>query len=118
MKATHELGFNVAGTVGNFDREEFNGGVTVPIIADVLSVRGSYESSEFDGSWKNNHPNTYAGINPGTNGNVGGWDNETYSVDVLFTPAGKPDPERQLLRLRAPRGSPRRSLAQHRAGHR
>jgi iron complex outermembrane receptor protein len=86
MKATHELGFNIAGTVGNFDREEFNGGVTVPIIADVLSVRGSYESSEFDGSWKNNHPNTYAGINPGTNGNVGGWDNETYSVDVLFTP--------------------------------
>lgn len=86
VKAAHELAFNAQGSVGNFDREEFNIGATVPIIQDVLAVRAAYESSEYDGSWKNIHPNTYAGINPGTEGNVGGWDNESYSVDVLFTP--------------------------------
>lgn len=85
-KANHELGFNIQGTLGNNDREEFNVGGTVPIIEDVLSIRGTYETSEFDGSWENNHPNTYAGVPGGTNGNVGGWDNESYSVDVLFTP--------------------------------
>jgi iron complex outermembrane receptor protein len=88
-KANHEMGFNVQGTLGNNDREEFNVGGTLPIIADVLSIRGTYETSEFDGSWKNNHPNTYAGVAGGTNRNVGGWDNESYSVDVLFTPTEK-----------------------------
>lgn len=86
VKADHELAFDVQGTFGNFDREEFSVGATVPIIQDVLAIRASYENSEFDGSWKNIHPNTYSPISPGTTGNVGGWDNENYSVDILFTP--------------------------------
>lgn len=85
-KANHELGFNIQGTLGNGDREDYNLGGTLPIIADVLSVRATYESTEFDGSWKNNHPNANVGVPGGTNGRVGGWDNESYSVDVLFTP--------------------------------
>ena len=85
-KATHEFGFNLQGSVGNFEREEFSGGVTVPLIADTLSLRANYETSEFDGSWENNHPSAGINFNPGTNGNVGGWDNETYSFDVLYTP--------------------------------
>ena len=86
VKAAHELAFNLQGTIGNYDREDLSAGVTVPIIDDVLSIRGAFETSEWDGSWKNVHPNTYVDLPIGTEGNVGGWDNETYSVDVLFTP--------------------------------
>ncbi|MFT7287287.1 MAG: iron complex outermembrane receptor protein [Halieaceae bacterium] len=85
-KATHEFAADVQGTMGNFDRQDLNAGITVPIVDDVLSVRATFETTESDGSWKNNHPNTYAGVKGGTNGNIGGWDNESYSVDVLFTP--------------------------------
>lgn len=88
-KANHEMGFNVQGTIGNREREDINVGGTVVIMEDVLSVRATYETSEFDGSWKNNHPNTYAGVSGGTNRAVGGWENESYSVDVLFTPTDK-----------------------------
>ncbi len=85
-KADHELDFSIQGTVGSDEREEFMVAGTVPIIQDVLAVRASFESSEFDGSWDNDHPNAGANLSPGLDGNVGGWDNEAYSVDVLWTP--------------------------------
>ncbi len=86
VKASHEVAFNAAATVGSDERAEFLFGGTLPIIEDVLAVRLSYESSEFDGSWKNNHPNAAATLSLGTKGNIGGWDNEAYSVDILLTP--------------------------------
>jgi len=86
VKARHELAFNASATVGSDERAEFLLGGTLPLIENVLAVRASFETSEFDGSWKNDHPNAAARVNPGLKGNIGGWDNKGYSVDVLFTP--------------------------------
>jgi len=86
VKARHELAFNASATVGSDERAEFLLGGTLPLIENVLAVRATFETSEFDGTWKNNHPNAAGRVNPGVKGNIGGWDNKAYSVDVLFTP--------------------------------
>ena len=86
VKAAHDMAFNASASLGSDERQEFMLGGTLPIVENVLAVRGSYESSEFDGTWKNDHPNAGASLNPGLDGNIGGWDNQAYSVDVLFTP--------------------------------
>lgn len=73
-------------TYGNHDR--FDAGVALgfPIIKDLLSVYGSYNHTEFDGSWENRHPNANIDFNPGSPGNVGGWDNQSWTAHARFTP--------------------------------
>ena len=85
-KAGDELEADVTITYGNHERVDIGGSFTVPVIPEKLSVRASYDDTEFDGSWKNDHPNANAGIRPGTDGNVGGYDNRSWSANVLFTP--------------------------------
>lgn len=85
-KPGDELEADVTITYGNHERFDIGGSLTVPLIPEVLSVRGSYDDTEFDGSWENDHPNANAGISPGTDGNVGGYDNRSWTTSVLFTP--------------------------------
>lgn len=85
-KAGDEIEADVTITYGNHERFDIGGSLTVPLIPEVLSVRGSYDDTEFDGSWENDHPNADVGIPGGTNGNVGGWDSRSYSGNIIFTP--------------------------------
>lgn len=85
-KAGDEFEVDGTFTYGSDERIDYGASLNVPIIKDILSVRGSYDATEFDGSWENDHPNANVGINPGTNGNVGGWDNQSWSANVLITP--------------------------------
>lgn len=83
---TETMNGRVAVNFGSDELMEFGGSINIPIVQDVLAVRLSYDNSEFDGTWDNNHPNANAGVSPGTEGNVGGWDSDSYSANVLFTP--------------------------------
>lgn len=81
-----ELEIDGSLTVGSDERLDYGASISVPIIADELAIRLGYNKSEFDGSWENSHPNANVGFDPGTNGNIGGWDNESYNAMVVFTP--------------------------------
>lgn len=79
-----ELRASLKGTVGSDEREDVILNLSGPIIADTLYGKAAYGTTEFDGTWENNHPNADVGINPGTNGNPGGWDNETLSLGLYY----------------------------------
>ncbi len=69
--------------------EMLNYGVagSTPLGGDLVSIRVSLDHSEFDGSWGNAHPLSDVGYSPGTSGNVGGWETDTYSVNLLVRPS-------------------------------
>jgi len=77
---------SASATIGSDELREFGGDINVAPIEDVLAFRISYDSSEFDGSWGNNHPNANAGVSPGTDGNVGGRDSDTISANIMYKP--------------------------------
>lgn len=86
-------------TVGSDERLDLGAAVSIPLFPDKLSVRGAYDRSEFDGSWENDHPNANAGVEGGTNGNVGGYDNESWSVNLMFTPNDRFEIDATLYRF-------------------
>nr|WP_310524959.1 TonB-dependent receptor [Polymorphobacter sp.] len=75
----------ISGTIGNYDRYDARGFVSIPIIKDKLAVMGSIAHSQYDGSWENQHPLADAD-GALTKGNLGGWNRETYQVRVLAKP--------------------------------
>jgi iron complex outermembrane receptor protein len=82
-----ELDAQIELTAGSDELLEYTAEIGGPIIADKLGARFVVAHSEFDGSWENDHPN--AGLNIGskaTEGNVSGWENDTYGLIVDFTP--------------------------------
>ncbi len=71
----------VSGTVGNHDRYDGSGSVNLVLIDGKLAIYGAAAHSEFDGTWRNNHP--LADADGGfTKGNVGGYNKESYQVGV------------------------------------
>lgn len=82
----NELQAKASSTYGNDGRYDAGAAISFPIVEDLLALRVSYDHTEFGGSWENTHPNANVGINPGTNGNVGGYNTEAYSASLLFTP--------------------------------
>ena len=76
-------------TLGFGADEMLNYGVSgsMPLAGDQVSIRVSFDHSEYDGSWKNAHPLSDFGYSPGTSGNVGGWDTNTYSVNLAIRPS-------------------------------
>lgn len=95
-----ELEMNATGTVGSDERYDIAGAISIPLITDQLGLRLAYEHSEFDGSWENTHPNADAGFSPGTNGNVGGWNNDTFSALAVFTPTDFITVEASYMKLK------------------
>lgn len=81
------LSGEVVATYGGDQRFDLGGNVNFVLEPDILAVFGSYYHSEFDGSWENRHPFADFGFSPGTNGNVGGRNNETFSAGFLLKPA-------------------------------
>ncbi len=96
----NDLAVDVVGTIGTDDRYDLSGAVSLPIAEDILAVRLGYEHSEFDGSWENTHPNADAGFSPGTNGNIGGWNNDTFTAIAVFTPTDRVSIEASYMNFR------------------
>ncbi len=75
----------IQGTIGNYDRYDARGFVSIPIIKGKLAVLAAIGHSQFDGTWENTHPLANAEGAP-TKGNLGGWNKETYQVRVIAKP--------------------------------
>jgi iron complex outermembrane receptor protein len=87
---------DAAVTVGTDERVELRGGVSVPLWSDKLAMRFYGVKSESDGTWDNNFAGGDTGIwtqdasfgntFDGTDGNLGGWDNDGYQAQLRFNP--------------------------------
>lgn len=86
---TEELAAEFGGTWGIDERYDLNGSLSGPLAEGIAYGSISYSSSEFDGSWKNEHPFADANLRPGTSGNGGGWDNQAFSAALRMTPSDR-----------------------------
>lgn len=87
---------SAAATVGTDERLEYRAGVSIPLVSDKLAVRLYGVKSEFDGTWENRFAagdraiattdRSYRRSYDGTDGNVGGHDNEALQGQVRFRP--------------------------------
>ncbi|MEM1111679.1 MAG: TonB-dependent receptor, partial [Pseudomonadota bacterium] len=84
----YEFEGEIGATIGDGERQDLFANIGGPIIDDVLFGRISAGVSEFDGHTENHHP--FADDGPsgdlGTDGDLGGWDDESYSVALDWTP--------------------------------
>lgn len=64
---------------------DISGNISVPLINNVLALRLGLGFSEYDGDWRNNFPNP-TNASPGTNGRIGGHDNQSITVGASFRP--------------------------------
>ncbi|BDW81482.1 hypothetical protein MACH24_09200 [Erythrobacter sp. Dej080120_24] len=78
----------VSGTAGFSEDNGFDlaGKLNVPIIEGMFSMRLAGSMSKYGGSIPNNHPNADLGIDPGTQGNFGGYDDSSIRVGATFEP--------------------------------
>jgi len=68
------------GTIGSDERYDAGGFVNFSP-SPIFAVAASYNYSTFDGSWENAHPFAdLEQITPATEGNIGGWSNESFSI--------------------------------------
>jgi iron complex outermembrane receptor protein len=91
-----EIDGDAAVTVGSDERLETRGSVSVPLWSDKLAVRVYGVTSESDGTWGNNFSGGDNGIATrdtsfgnsfdGTDGNLGGWNNDAYQTQLRFHP--------------------------------
>ena len=75
---------SVTGTVGSDER--LDGGVKVKISDDFIAAAFSYDYSTSDGTWDNTHAFADLDLDEGTEGNAGGWDNNSFSASVAIEP--------------------------------
>jgi iron complex outermembrane receptor protein len=74
------------GGLGSDERREAAASVSGAIVPGLLSAHANLAWEEFDGPWKNSHPLADAGLSPGTDGNLGGFANLSFSGAMRFTP--------------------------------
>ena len=94
---TQELNADVQLTAGTDERLEARANVNFPIIEDMLALQVYGAITEYDGAWKNNFSAGDTGIPvtdasfgqsfDGTDGNLGGWDNEAFQLQLRFEPS-------------------------------
>jgi len=75
----------VTGTIGSDERYDAGFKANLPF-GDRAAVAGSYNYSTFDGTWNNDHPFAGLDLDPGTNGNVGGYERTSYSASLYLNP--------------------------------
>jgi iron complex outermembrane receptor protein len=88
-----EWGGNVSLTFGSDEREDYSAAINIPI-GETLAIRAYGKKTEFDGVFRNNFPGAGAAVASsalgsnwsGTEGNVGGWDNDAAQVSLRFEP--------------------------------
>ncbi len=84
-KASIEDGISgeIEGTVGIDERYDASVFLNFSV-NDYFALAGSYGYSSYDGSWENSHPFADLDIpGPGTEGNIGGWENQSLSVSAV-----------------------------------
>lgn len=74
-------------TVGSDERRDYAAFVSGPLAGENVLIKLSYGRTESDGTIANNHPNAAAGVSPGNQGNVGGYDNESFSAGLTLRPS-------------------------------
>ncbi len=80
--------------VGTDERRDVTAAVSIPVWQDKLAVRLSGVRTEFDGTFKNNYPNSGNGVAStvagyswdGNDGNLGGYDNDAVQASLRFRP--------------------------------
>lgn len=78
-----EISGQVEATVGIDERYDGGAFVNLPI-TEWIAIAGSFNYSTYDGSWENSHP--FADLDlpgPGTEGNIGGWDNRSAAISAI-----------------------------------
>lgn len=78
---------DVSVTAGSDERFDASVSVSVPLVADKVALRFAGGYSEFDGDWENEHPDADAGVSPGTDGNIGGWEKSSYQLSLAAQPS-------------------------------
>lgn len=81
-----EITGRINGTFGSDKRKDAGAAISFPIVEGVLAFRASFDHSESDGTWTNLHPNVGLITGPSTEGNVGGWNKDSYSANLVFEP--------------------------------
>lgn len=84
---------NVGVTLGDGGRQDVTGTISVPVIEEKLAIKFGFTVSEYDGDWDNDHPEAKAGVSPGTDESIGGWDKDSYSIALLAAPTESIDIE-------------------------
>lgn len=78
----------VSATAGSDER--FDGGFTLQgKVNEQFALAASYNYSTFDGSYENTHPFADLDLGKGTSGNIGGWDNSSFSLSALYEPTDR-----------------------------
>ncbi len=85
-KPSEDWRAEVGATAGSDERLDYNAFVSGSLLADRAFFKLSYGQSESDGTWTNNHPLAGQGASPGNEGNVGGWDTETWTAGLTLRP--------------------------------
>lgn len=80
---------DIHGSIGVSEDKGFDisAKASVPIIPSVLAFRMAAAKTKYGGSIPNGHPNADVGIDPGTDGKFGGYDNDSFRVGASFQPA-------------------------------
>ena len=79
------LSGQAVGTIGSDER--YDGGIRANLsLGDRFAVAGSFNYSTFDGTFDNTHPFADIDLERGTSGNVGGFDNTSFSVSAVVKP--------------------------------
>lgn len=91
-----EWDLNITLTAGSDERREVRGSVSIPLLQDKLAVRLYSVVNEFDATWANRFPSNGAAVAKcdtvirrnweGSDGNLGGYDNEAWRAAVTFQP--------------------------------
>ncbi len=81
-----ELDIEAMVGIGGDDRYEAMGTIGGSIVPELLTARAHVGYEEYDGGWENNHPLADAGVSPGTDGNLGGYENLSFSGALRLTP--------------------------------
>jgi len=81
-----EFEASASATFGNHERKDAGVALSAPVVEGILAIRASYDHTESDGTWENTHPNNGLIRGPSTEGNVGGWNREAYSVSAVLEP--------------------------------
>lgn len=84
-----------SGTIGTDEREDIKASISIPVWADKLAIRLYGVQTQSDGTWENKFSGGTRAVKTtsmfgnkfnGTEGNLGGWDNQAYRASLRFKP--------------------------------
>jgi iron complex outermembrane receptor protein len=91
-----EFDTSVTLTAGSDERQEVRGSINLPLWQEMLALRIYGADSEADGTWDNNFSGgdrsvstrdaSFGNSFSGTDGNLGGWNNDAFQMQMRFQP--------------------------------